>query len=285
MILKRLAPAKINLGLHVLRKRSDGFHDLETVFLRLAWADEITYRPAPGITLTCSDAALTTDESNLVMKAARLLTDETGVETGAALHLDKHLPYGAGLGGGSSDAAATLRLLADAWDLDVSETTLHRLALALGSDVPFFLGPDAAYATGRGEILTPLLDPTTGEDYTCPFPLVVVMPDVHVSTAEAYRGVQPNDANRPDLCAVVTSNDLERWERELVNDFEPSVFAAHPSVGALKQSLLDAGAGYVSMSGSGSAVFGVFDDKAKATAAAEAARLNGLRVWHGGRSV
>ncbi|HMB90771.1 MAG TPA: 4-(cytidine 5'-diphospho)-2-C-methyl-D-erythritol kinase [Rhodothermales bacterium] len=281
VILKRLAPAKINLGLHVLRRRPDGFHDLETVFLRLAWADEITVRPTPQIMLTCSDAALTTDESNLVMKAARLLADEMQVEAGAALHLDKHLPYGAGLGGGSSDAATTLRLLADAWHLDVPEDTLHRLALTLGSDVPFFLGPEAAYATGRGEVLTPLRDPATGEVYTLPFSLVVVVPPVHVNTAEAYRGVQPNDTNRPDLRALVTSNYLDRWQRELVNDFEASVFAAHPAIQEVKEALLNAGADYASMSGSGSAVFGVFEDDAKATAAAEAARLTGHRVWHG----
>lgn len=281
MILKRLAPAKINLGLHVLRQRPDGFHDIETVFLRLAWADEITVRPAPQITLTCSDAALTTDESNLVMKAARLLADEMQVETGAALHLDKHLPYGAGLGGGSSDAATTLRLLAEAWGLDASEATLHRLALALGSDVPFFLGPEAAYATGRGEVLTPLIDPATGALYILPFSLVVVVPSMHVSSAQAYRSVQPNDTDRPNLRTLIPSNDLNRWQHELVNDFEPSVFAAHPAIRDVKQALLNAGADYASMSGSGSAVFGVFEDDTKATAAAEAARLTGHRVWHG----
>lgn len=277
MILKRRAFAKINLGLYVLRKRPDGYHDLETVFLRIPWADVVTARSAPkgGITLTCSDASLTTDESNLVMKAAVRLAAMGGVAEGVALHLDKQLPYGAGLGGGSSDAAATLRLLVDFWHLDVSDEELHTLALDLGSDVPFFLGAPAAYATGRGEKLTPL------EAYRLPHPLVVVVPPVHVSTAEAYARVRPYAENRPDLRTLVASNDLSRWRAALVNDFEAPIFDAHPSIRAAREALLAAGAGYAAMSGSGAAVFGVFEEEHRAAAAAEAARHAGHRVWHG----
>ncbi len=279
MILKRQAPAKINLGLHVLRKRPDGFHDLETVFLRIPWADALSARPAPRLSLTCSDASLSTNETNLVMKAARLLAQEYGVRAGAALHLDKRLPYGAGLGGGSSDAAATLRLLVDLWDLQAPEETLRRLAAALGSDVPFFLGPAAAYATGRGERLTPLLD-AEGTPYRLPFALVVVVPPVHVATAAAYRLVRPRATERPDLRTLVASNDLARWRAALVNDFEDPVFAAYPSVRAVKALLLEAGAGYAALSGSGAAVFGVFEAQAQVLAAAAAARRAGHRVWH-----
>ncbi len=280
MILKRSAPAKINLGLHVLRKRTDGYHDLETVFLRIPWADALAARPAPRLSLTCSDATLSTDETNLVMKAARLLAGEYGVNDGAALHLDKRLPHGAGLGGGSSDAAATLRLLADLWRLDAPDDALSRLALALGSDVPFFLGPAAAYATGRGERLAPLRD-AGGAPYRLPFLLVVVVPPVHVATAWAYGLVQPRATGRADLRALVASNDLARWRAELVNDFEAPVCAQCPAVGAARAMLLEAGAGYAALSGSGAAVFGVFEEASRATAAAEAARLAGHRVWHG----
>ncbi len=279
MLLERPAPAKINLGLHVLRKRSDGYHDLETVLLRIGWADRLTARPAERLTLTCSDPALPTDERNLCMQAARRLAEAFGVAQGAALHLDKRVPYGAGLGGGSSDAAATLRLLVELWGLDASEASLHHLAAELGSDVPFFLGPAAAFATGRGERLTPLRDPRTGAPYRLPFALVVVAPPVHVSTAEAYALVHPNATARPDLRALVASNDLARWRAELVNDFEAPVFAAHPALRRLKERLVEAGAGYASLSGSGAAVFGVFEDAARAAEAAEAARREGHRVW------
>ena len=281
MLLQRPAPAKINLGLHILRKRPDGFHDLETVFLAIPWADHLTARPAPTPSPTCPDPALPTDEHNLCFRAARVLADHTATPYGAALHLDKHIPYGAGLGGGSSDAANTLRLLTECWDLDVPEADLHMLAATLGSDVPFFLGSEAAFATGRGEILTPLRDPHIGAAYIFPFVLVVIAPAVHVSTAEAYGMIRPHDHNRPDLRALVCANNLARWRDALVNDFEGPIFEAHPVLGTLKAGLLEAGAGYAAMSGSGSALFGVFEDAHAAQAAAEAARRAGHRVWWG----
>lgn len=281
MITKREAPAKINLGLHVVRKRDDGYHDLETVFLRIGWADLLTVRPAETLTLTCSDASLPTDDGNLVLQAARLLADTYDVTEGATLHLDKHLPHGAGLGGGSSDAATALRTLRDLWALDASDADLHPLAARLGSDVPFFLGPKAAYATGRGVQLTSLVDPATDDLYELPFALVVAVPPAAVSTAEAYRRVTPRATGRPDLRAVVLSNDLERWRADLTNDFEASVFDQYPAIRHTKQALVNAGAGYASMSGSGSAVFGVFTDEAQAHAATEALRTSGHRVWHG----
>lgn len=277
----RPALAKLNLGLHVLRRRPDGYHDIETVFVRIPWADRLTARPADTCTLTCSDAQLPTDERNLCMRAARLLAEHAGVRQGAALHLEKVVPYGAGLGGGSSDAAATLRLLADLWGLAVPAAELHALAARLGSDVPFFLGPPAAYATGRGERLAPLTDAATGEPYRLPFALVVVVPPVHVATAEAYRRVQPRADGRPDLRAVVRSNDLDRWRAALVNDFEAPILAAYPALQAARDALRAAGAGYVSLSGSGAALYGVFEDEPRAHAAAEAARLTGHRVWQG----
>lgn len=259
--LERVAPAKINLGLHVLRKRPDGYHDLETVFLRIPWHDHLSVQPAAALSLTCSDPALPTDDTNLCLKAARLLAETCGVATGAALHLDKHIPYGAGLGGGSSDAAATLQLLAAHWHLSLPDGLLHALAARLGSDVPFFLGPPTALGTGRGEVLTPF-------DYHFPFALVVAVPPVHVATALAYRLVRPHDTNRPDLRELVGSNDLARWRTTLVNDFEQPVFSAFPALGTVKTRLLHLGAAYAALSGSGSAVFGVFEDPHQARQAA-----------------
>lgn len=280
LILDDLAPSKINLGLHVLRKRPDGYHDLETVFVRLPWSDRITVRPADTIGMTCSDPGLPVDERNLCVRAALRLAEAFEVTGGAALHLEKRIPYGAGLGGGSSDAATTLLMLARLWSLDARPEQLHALSAGLGSDVPFFLGPPVAYATGRGERLAPVAD-SEGAAYVFPFTLVVVAPAVEVSTARAYSLVRPRSDGRADLLEVVRSNDLERWRSELVNDFGAPIREAYPVIEAVENLLTDAGAGYVSLSGSGSAVFGVFDDDVRATAAAEAARLSGHRVWHG----
>ena len=278
---EQTAPAKINLGLHVLGKRDDGFHDLETVFLRIPWADRIAVEEAKRLSLTCSTDALPTDQRNLCLQAAHRLAQAYGVGQGAALHLEKHLPFGAGLGGGSSDAATTLRLLNKLWCLGAPDEHLHELAAEIGSDVPFFLGPPAAYATGRGEQLTPLRDPQSEAPYRFPFMLVVIVPPVHVSTAEAYRRVHPQATGRPDLSAIVASNDLARWRAGLVNDFEVPVFKVHPEVYEVKLMLLKAGAGYASLSGSGAAVYGVFDEEKDALEAVHFAQRGGHRVWHG----
>lgn len=273
----RAAPAKLNLGLHVLRRRPDGFHDIETVFLPLGWSDRLDAAPAEAVALTTTDPALPTDGRNLVVRAAGALRAWAGADHGAALHLDKRVPYGAGLGGGSSDAAAALRLLAGVWGLDVPEADLHALALGLGSDVPFFLHDGAMLASGRGERLTPLLD-DRGRAYQCPFWIVVAVPPVHVPTAEAFALVTPRDGVRPDLGAAVLSNDLDRWRADLANDFQGPVEAAHPEIREARLALTEAGAGYASLSGSGSAVFGAFDGGGTAREAARALAET-CRVW------
>ena len=251
------APAKINLGLRILRKRTDGFHDLDTVFLRIGWADELRYEPAPSDTMTCSDASLPTDAGNLCMQALEAVRSvAAGLQDGGIrIHLDKKVPYGAGLGGGSADAAVCLRAVNELLEAGLSEVDLHRLASALGSDVPFFLVESGvARGTGRGEVLSPLSFPSALRNTW----LVVVVPPVHISTAEAYRGVRPDDANSGDLAELVLHGSLNDWKTDLVNDFESHLFANHPELADLKTDLLEAGAGYAAMSGSGSAVFGVF---------------------------
>lgn len=277
-VLTRIAPAKINLGLHVLRQRGDGYHDVETVLVRIGWADRLTAAPADALRFTCSDPALPTGTGNLCVQAARRLARAFDVERGAALHLEKRLPYGAGLGGGSSDAAATLRLLRELWSLEASMARLHAIAADIGADVPFFLqDAPAAVASGRGDVLRPLLS-KDGDPYRIPFSLVVVVPGAQVSTAAAYARVQPHETGRPGLAALVRSDDLSRWRAELKNDFAPVVFAAHPEIEAARDLLMDAGAGYAALTGSGGAVFGVFADGGAAEAAAEAARQSGHRV-------
>lgn len=280
-----LAPAKINLGLHVLRRRGDGYRDIRTVFIPIPWADRIGANEAESISLSSSDRSLPTDDRNLCIRAAQLLYERVKPGLGAHITLDKHIPYGAGLGGGSSDAAATLLLLNDLWDLALPRETLAELAAELGSDVPFFLSGVPAVGEGRGERLTPLLD-ADGAGYVFPFNLCVVVPPVEVSTPEAYEMIVPRadrgvSSGRELLEDVVLSNDLERWRNELVNDFQEPVFSRFPVIQAAHQMLLDAGAGYASLSGSGSAVFGVFEEEAAYVAAGEAARSQGFRVWAG----
>ena len=275
----RNAPAKINLGLHVLRRRPDGFHDIETVFLRISWQDVLRVEPSDHLTMSCSDPSLPTDERNLVMKAARLLQQRYGPSTGAHLHLEKRIPYGAGLGGGSSDAAAALRLLNDHWSLALGDEQLARHALELGSDVPFFLGAEAALGSGRGERLEPLIDPQTDEPFRPPYALVVAMPEIGVSTGEAYAMMTPSEKGRPDLKEVVLSSDLSRWRRELTNDFEGPILSKYPEIAELKKALEAAGAGYAAMSGTGSAVYGFFTDDPAAAAAEEALRQTGHVTW------
>lgn len=256
--LTQRAPAKINLGLHVLRKRSDGDHDIETVLHRIDWADTITAAPADTLSLTCSDPALPTDEDNLCLQAAHRLAAAFDVTTGADLHLEKRVPYGAGLGSGSSDAAATLRLLVRLWDLDPSSEQLRKIGSAIGADVPFFLThAPAAYATGRGATLSPLSN--DGDPYRLSFPLLVAVPPVEVSTPWAYAQVTPRDVDRPDLRRVVRANDPAHWRSALSNDFEAPVLEAKPSVARVRNALTGTGAAYVSVSGSGSAVYGVFE--------------------------
>ncbi len=271
-IVRVSAPAKINLGLHVLGKRPDGFHDIETVFVAIGWSDELVLRPFDKLEMTCSDPGLPIDESNLCMAAASLFAREYNVGVGASIHLEKHIPYGAGLGGGSSDAAATLLGLQQLWGISAVDDGLIKLAEQLGSDVPFFLDPRASIGRGRGEILKRL------EPLCLPNFVTVIVPDVRVSTAEAYANLAQLDRSRPNLEGVIVSSDLSRWKSELKNEFEASIFRAYPELGEIKRELYGVGAAYVAMSGSGSAVFGLFHDE---RGAAEAAQTEEYRCWWG----
>jgi 4-diphosphocytidyl-2-C-methyl-D-erythritol kinase len=269
MPLVERAPAKINLGLHVLRKRPDGYHDVETVLHRIDWTDTVTAQPADSLSMTCSDPSLPTDTDNLCLQAARRLAEACDVSLGAELHLEKRVPYGTGLGGGSSDAAATLRLLTRLWDLTPTQRQLHDVARRVGSDVPFFLNDaPAAYATGRGDALTPLYG--NDDPYRLPYPVLVAVPPLQVATPDAYAQVTPREEGRPSLPDLVRTGDLARWRSALGNDFEAPITERHPAVAAARDWLDEAGAAYVSLSGSGGAVYGVFETNEQAEAAFEA---------------
>lgn len=274
------APAKLNLGLHVLRRRPDGFHDIETVMVRLAWFDTIEVESAQGLSLTCSDPDLPTGSENLCIAAAKALASKFGVKDGARLHLTKRIPSGAGLGGGSSDAASTLRVLSKLWGLSPHPDELEKLAADLGSDIPFFLRPSPSVARGRGEQLETLTS-ATGDLVQFPFRFAVVKPTDSVPTAAAYQWVSPSNSGRSDLVETVRSCDLERWRAALINDFEEPVSQRLPEISRVKNLLLDAGAGFAGLSGSGSAVFGVFEDGKKAEAARCMAADAGFVAWAG----
>jgi 4-diphosphocytidyl-2-C-methyl-D-erythritol kinase len=260
--------AKINLGLHVLRRRADGFHDLETVFLRIGWADRIRFSASGKLEMTCTDPTLPTDERNLCVRAVRQLAAAAGEAgpPGMHIHLEKHLPHGAGLGGGSSDAAECLRFARTLLSKPLSDGDVLETAAALGSDVPFFLGSQTALGTGKGEVLTPIPVPNLLQGRY----LAVVVPHFGISTAEAYAGITPNAHQRPDLGVLMTATDPGVWRQELVNDFEPHLFAAYPALHDIKSCLYDQGAQYSAMSGSGSAIFAVFDTEERAQSATNA---------------
>jgi 4-diphosphocytidyl-2-C-methyl-D-erythritol kinase len=250
------APAKINLGLRVLRKREDGYHDIETVFHKVSLADTISIDPVDhGIEFSCSDTSLPVDGSNLCVQAARLLLDEAGIKQGVRMHLEKCIPHGAGLGGGSSDAAAVLKALSSIYKLDISRPGLHDIALKLGSDVPFFLGSPTAYATGRGEQFEPV-------SIRLPMSILIIKPDVSVSTSWAYRSITPRQygASLMESIAAFNSGDWPFIRANVKNDFEDTVCAAYPEIAQIKADLYRAGAVFALLSGSGSAVFGIFDE-------------------------
>lgn len=249
--------AKINIGLNVVEKRVDGYHNLETVFypINLLDALEITTdeHQADSVKLKVSGEAIAGRPSdNLVMKACNLMRSmfPEKIER-LSVHLHKHIPTGAGLGGGSSDAAFTIKALNEKFSLGMSVDQMEQLSAQLGADCPFFIKNQPVFAEGIGDIFTDIDIVLKGKT------LVLVKPDISVSTADAYSLVSPHKPQqslRESLRLPV-----EEWKNHVVNDFESSVFKKFPEIAAIKDRLYDLGALYASMSGSGSAVYGIFN--------------------------
>ena len=253
-----LPQAKINLGLNIVERRPDGYHNLQTVFYPVPLCDALEVLPMDDgfpcdadCDLKLSGISVEGDErNNLVVRAYRLLKDEFPQLPRVHIHLHKAIPTQAGMGGGSSDASAMLVLLNRHFQLGLSEQQLIERAARLGADCPFFILSSPAYAEGIGERLQPLALSLKG------WWLAVVRPPVPVSTREAFALITPR---HPDACCRdVVALPVEQWQQLLVNDFEASVFAQHPQIGQVKEQLLRLGAVYSAMSGSGSAVFGLF---------------------------
>ncbi len=267
MTLSLPAFAKVNLDLRILGMRADGYHDLRTVFQSLALSDQVTLSTTRGpFAITCDDPSAPTDRRNLAWKAASLLWRTArrgrGEPRGVTVDLRKRIPSEAGLGGGSADAAVTLIGLNRLWQLGLDAPTLSRLGATIGADVPFFLVGGTALGLGRGDDIYPLADLPRVH-------VVLIRPGFGVSTVEAYRWYdeEPRRA-RKDPARRPTPTGWPAWAVSLRNDLEPPVVRHHPTIGRIRQSLLDAGAVLAAMSGSGSAVFGLFEraDAARRTA-------------------
>ena len=255
--MKIRANCKINIGLDVLRRREDGYHDLSTVMVPVKGLyDEVEVVAANKSSLTILGLEVDCDpEQNICMKALRLMQQRYGIGE-ASITLDKRIPFGAGLGGGSADGTVVILALNEIFSLNLDEQTLISLAAELGSDTAFFVRNTPQLCEGRGEIMTPIELRLDG------YWLVLIKPDENVSTREAYAGVTPCIPERSLVERL--AEPIEKWQGSVKNDFERSVFAAHPVIGEIKQILLDAGATYASMSGSGSTVFGIFTQKERA---------------------
>lgn len=252
-MIRLTAHAKINWYLEITGKRPDGYHTLETVFQTIALGDELTFEPSDTIVVSCSNASLPVDERNLVTRAAFRLREALGETRGARIHLEKISPMGAGLGGGSADAAAALKGLLQLWGKTLPEDRLKVLAVSLGADVPFFLTGGLCLGTGIGEVLSPL--PALPKTW-----MVVVWPGFGVPTKDAYARVKlPFSEAAPKRAADPRTS--------LFNRFESLVFPAYPALEGIKRDVREAGATASLMSGSGSAVFGLVPGESEGRAA------------------
>lgn len=257
--------AKINLGLNIVSKREDGYHNLETVFYPIPLYDalEIKYMDEKFPSDTACDLKVTgnvvdcDEQKNLVVKAYHILAADYQLPR-IHTHLYKHIPSQAGLGGSSSDAAFMIRLLDERFRLNIGNPEMERYAARLGADCAFFIEAEPAYAEGIGDVLMPADGPDGNLQgyYLC-----VVKPDVAVSTKEAYSAITPKKPAKS--CRDIVRQPIETWKEELVNDFEEPIFKMHPELAAIKLKLYDQGAAYASMSGSGSALYGIFKEEPK----------------------
>ena len=247
--------AKINLGLNIVEKRPDGYHNLETIFypINLQDALEVTRRENNDkeYTLHISGAPLEGDpEDNLVVKAYKLLKKDYPGLLPVDIHMYKHIPAGAGLGGGSSDAACMIKLLNDKFSLGLSTERMEEYAVKLGADCSFFIRNKPVFATGIGNLFEPVELSLKG------YHIILIKPDIFVSTRDAFAEIKPV---RPAVSLKeIVKQPMETWKNSMKNDFEDSVFKKFPEIAAIKDELYDLGAVYAAMSGSGSSVYGIF---------------------------
>jgi 4-diphosphocytidyl-2-C-methyl-D-erythritol kinase len=262
-------PVKINLGLNIIAKRADNFHDIESVFYPVQWTDilEVLTTENQVFNLNLTGIPIPGDTTkNLIFKAYEILKKHHSIP-GVDFHLHKILPMGAGLGGGSSDGATALQLMNDVARLGLPAEKMHEYALELGSDCPFFLQNKPIHVSGRGENLSGIQVDLTG------WYIIIVMPPISISTAEAYSWIKPSEPKKP-IREIITASP-EHWKVELKNDFEIHAIQRHPIIGEIKNKLYQMGATYSSMSGSGASVYGIFKSKPISS------DWNGMKFWEG----
>ncbi|MDI6800132.1 MAG: 4-(cytidine 5'-diphospho)-2-C-methyl-D-erythritol kinase [Actinomycetota bacterium] len=270
------AYAKINLYLDVLRRRQDGYHDIRSIMQSISLCDELTFQEAEGIDITTSLGSDIPKDDNLIFKAAKLLIEESGVKSGAKIDVKKRIPLFAGLGGGSSDAAATLHGLNELFGLGLSLGDLAEIAARVGSDVPFMLMGGIALVEGRGEMVTPLsIEPKLN--------LVVIKPDLNLSTAKIYASLKNGACSlAPPVDVMILSlqiNDIDAIAASLINVLEGPAISANPLLARIKAEAVSLGAKGALMTGSGSAIFALADSSVSAEGIASALGGGGLEVF------
>ena len=247
--------AKINLGLRITSKRNDGYHNLDTVFYPIPYFDVLevvksTDNNSPYRFQTTGKSIKGNPSSNLCIKAFELLKQDFPSLPIIDIHLHKNIPMGAGMGGGSADGAFMIKLLNEKFNLELNEPQMMAYALQLGSDCPIFIKNTSCYATGRGEELQEIQVDLSS------YHLIIASPGIHVSTADAFAGINPNPSIK--TCREIIAMPIENWRDLLINDFEQSVFQLHPDLKKIKDTLYELGAVYASLTGSGSSIYGIF---------------------------
>ena len=257
------APSKINIGLNIIQKRVDGYHNLETLFYPIILSDRISFQKSDRLEFHSDSEFLNKLDENLILKAVRLLEKKKDIELKVKIYLEKLIPIGGGLGGGSSNAASTLKAINKLFKLELSYENLLILCLELGSDVPFFLNPNPSYAESRGEKLHHI-------NLEIQYPILIVNPAINISTSWAFAKVKP-EKTRHNLREFINSRriDFEILKANVKNDFEPIVFEEYPQIERIKKDLYDKGAQFSLMSGTGSTVYGIFSNLQKAIRAEE----------------
>ncbi len=262
------SPAKINLGLNVIRKRSDGYHDLETIFLPLLLSDKLSFSKSNKSSFRTNSDLLNELDDNLILKAIRVIEELTSKKFVLDISVEKSIPIGGGLGGGSSNAATTLKTINKMFELGLSYQVLSKLALELGSDVPYFLNPVPSYAEARGEILNSL-------NIEIPYPILIINPRIKIDTAWAFKRIKPaRPVNNLRDILQKDFNDFDKWKTYIKNDFEEIVFKEFPLIEQIKQELYNQGAEFALLSGTGSTVYGIFSNLQKAHWAEEYFKQN-----------
>ena len=252
------SPAKINIGLNVIRKREDGFHDISTIFHPLILEDFIEFEKSDKPKFHSNNNLIKEDDSNLIIKSIALLEKKVNKKLSVKIKLKKNIPVGAGLGGGSSNAATTLKALNSLFNLNLSYNSLFDLALQLGSDVPYFLNPVTCYAESRGEKLFPI-------NFSISHPILIVNPGIHIETKWGFGLVKPVEkSERLKTILSINKFDIEKLKDFATNDFEKIVFKKYPPIADIKLELYKLGAEFALMSGTGSTVYGIFTNLQKA---------------------